>query len=155
MARLGQCPTYALLRAGKLLNRRDFIDSGLREVDHFYPYLLRTGMRSSFTVARTDKGYVARDQQRFPQIAYGLAPMILAATEAHRQTGKARYRTTATALGRWFTGVNDANRPVYDPATGRTYDGIVGPGKVNPNSGAESTIEGLFALTVLSGTPLP
>ena len=58
-------------------------------------------------------------------------------------------------LGRWFTGVNDANRPVYDPPTGRTYDGIVGPGKVNPNSGAESTIEGLFALTALAGTTLP
>lgn len=151
----GNAQAYALLRAGKLLNRRDFTESALREVDHVYPYLLRTGMRSSFTLENMIDGFATPEQQRFPQIAYGLAPMILAATEAHRQTGKARYRTTATALGRWFTGVNDANRPVYDPATGRTYDGIVGPGKVNPNSGAESTIEGLFALTVLAGTPLP
>ncbi len=44
---------------------------------------------------------------------------------------------------------------MYDPATGRTYDGIIAPGQVNPNSGAESTIEGLFALTALAGTRLP
>ncbi len=151
----GNAQAYVLLRAGKALNRRDFIDSALREVDHFYPYLLRTGMRASFTLSRTDKGYVALDQQRFSQIAYGLAPMILAATEAYRQTGNPRYRTTAQGLGRWFTGSNDARRAVYDPATGRTYDGIVAPGRVNPNSGAESTIEGLFALTALAGTRLP
>ncbi|WP_294322310.1 hypothetical protein [uncultured Sphingomonas sp.] len=151
----GNAQSYALLRAGKLLNRRDFTDSALREVDHFYPYLLRSGMRSSFTLENMGDGFATPEQQRFPQIAYGLAPMILAATEAYRQTGNQRYRTTARALGRWFTGSNDARRAVYDPATGRTYDGIVGQGKVNPNSGAESTVEGLFALTALAGTSLP
>lgn len=151
----GNAQAYALLRAGKALGRRDFIDSALREVDHFYPYLLHTGMRSSFTLSQTAKSYTPREQQRYPQIAYGLAPMILAATEAYRQTGQPRYRTIAEQLARWFTGSNDARRPVYDPTTGRAYDGIVGPGKVNPNSGAESTIEGLLALTALAGTPLP
>lgn len=151
----GNAQAYALLRAGKALNRRDFIDSGLSEVDHFYPWLLRTGMRASFTLSRTNEGYVARDEQRFSQIAYGLAPMILAATEAYRQTGNPRYRTTAQSLGRWFTGSNDARRAIYDPATGRSYDGIVGPERVNANAGAESTIEGLFALTALAGTALP
>lgn len=151
----GNAQAYALLRAGKLLNRRDFIDSALLEVDHFYPYLLRTEMRSSFTLENMIDGFATPEQQRFPQIAYGLAPMIFAATEAYRQTGQPRHRTTAQALSRWFTGTNDARRPVYDPATGRTYDGIVGPAQVNPNSGAESTIEGLFALTALAGTPLP
>jgi hypothetical protein len=34
-------------------------------------------------------------------------------------------------------------------------DGINGPGSVNPDSGAESTIEGLFVLGALEGTPLP
>ncbi|MGN5375039.1 hypothetical protein [Sphingomonas hankookensis] len=151
----GNAQAYALLRAGKLLGRRDFIDSALREVDHFYPYLLRIGMRSGFTLQGAGDGFTARDAQRFPQIAYGISPMILAATEAWRQTGEERYRAIAGRLATWFTGANDARRPIYDPASGRVLDGINGKGSVNPNSGAESTIEGLFALTALHGTPLP
>lgn len=148
----GNAQAYALLRAGKLLKRHDFTASALREVDHFHPYLLRTGMRSAFALRGDGKAY---DAERFPQIAYGVSPMILAATEAYRQTGQRRYRTLAQRLGSWFTGTNDARRPMYDPGSGRTYDGLIAPGRINPNAGAESTIEGLFAITALDGTTLP
>ncbi|MGN7161237.1 hypothetical protein [Sphingomonas sp. SAFR-052] len=151
----GNAQAYALLRAGKLLGRPDFTASALREVDHFYPYLLRTGMRSAFALRRDGAGYKAYEAERFPQIAYGIAPMVLAATEAHRQTGQPRYRALAQRLGSWFTGSNPARRVMLDPATGRGYDGIIAPGRINPNAGAESTIEGLFAATALNGTPLP
>lgn len=151
----GNAQAYALLRAGKLLNRPDFTASALTEVDHFYPYLLKTGMRSTFALRSDGQGYKPYDAQRFPQIAYGIAPMVLAATEAHRQTGQPRYRTLAGRLGSWFTGTNAARRVMLDPATGRGYDGIIAPGRINPNAGAESTIEGLFAMTALNGTPLP
>ncbi|MEP9402180.1 hypothetical protein [Sphingomonas sp. VNH70] len=151
----GNAQAYALLRAGRLLGRADFTESGLREVEHFYPWLLRSGMRSSFALRRSGGRIETYDAKRFPQIAYGLSPMILAATEAHRQTGEARYAATAQALGRWFTRANDAGRPIYDAASGRVLDGINAPRSVNPNAGAESTIEGLFALTALNGTPLP
>lgn len=151
----GNAQAYALLRAGKVLGRPDFTASALREVDHFYPYLLRTGMRSAFALRRDGQGYKAYDAQRFPQIAYGIAPMVLAATEAHRQTGEPRYRALAQRLGSWFTGSNPARRVMLDPVTGRGYDGIIAPGRINPNAGAESTIEGLFAATALAGTPLP
>lgn len=151
----GNAQAYALLRAGKLLGRADFTASGLREVDHFYPYLLDTGMRSTFALQKDGQGFNAIEVERFPQIAYGIAPMILAVTEAHRQTGEGRYRLLAQRLGTWFTGTNPARRVMLDPATGRGYDGIIALGKINPNSGAESTIEGLFAATALAGTPLP
>ncbi|PXA94099.1 sugar phosphotransferase [Nostoc sp. 3335mG] len=151
----GNAQAYALLRAGKLLGRTDFTASALREVDHFYPYLLKTGMRSAFALRKVGQGYKAYDVERFPQIAYGITPMVLAATEASRQTGQPRYRALAQRLGTWFTGANAARRVMLDPATGRGYDGIVAPGRVNPNAGAESTIEGLFAVTALNGTPLP
>ncbi len=151
----GNAQAYALLRAGKLLGRADFTASGLREVDHFYPYLLKTGMRSTFALQKDGQGFNAIEVERFPQIAYGIAPMILAATEAHRQTGEGRYRLLAQRLGKWFTGTNPARLVMLDPATGRGYDGIIAPGKINPNSGAESTIEGLFAATAVAGTPLP
>ncbi|RDE04979.1 hypothetical protein DVW87_15600 [Sphingomonas aracearum] len=149
----GNAQAYALLRAGALLDRPDFTASALIEVDHFYPYLMEHGMLASFTLrpGAVESAEIAR----FPQIAYGISPMVLAATEAYRVTGKAGYRTTAQRLAQWFAGRNDATRPMYDPATGRVLDGITGSGAVNANAGAESTVEGLLALTALGGTPLP
>src|SRR5215217_3769978 len=44
---------------------------------------------------------------------------------------------------------------MYDPATGRVFDGINGPvsWRVNRNSGAESTIEGLMSLQAVADIP--
>lgn len=174
----GNAQAYALLRAGALLDRPDFTASALREVDHFYPYLLEHGMLSSFSLdpkgggeehpgttggedvkGGTDGGRGGRFDPawgvHFPQIAYGLSPMVLAAMEAYRVTGKPHYRATARRLFAWFSGSNVAGQPLYDPVSGRVFDGIADPATVNANSGAESTVEGLLALTALNGTPLP
>ncbi|MFS2108117.1 hypothetical protein ACCC88_00390 [Sphingomonas sp. Sphisp140] len=151
----GNAQAYALLRAGALFGRRDFTASALAEIDHFYPYLLEHGMLASFALRRSGDRTEAADTQRFPQIAYGLSPMILASMEAYRVTGQARYRDTARRLGAWFSSSNDAGVPVYDPASGRMRDGIVAAGSANPNSGAESTVEGLMALRALEGVALP
>jgi len=53
----------------------------------------------------------------------------------------------------WFFGANAAGVPAYDPATGRTIDGISGDGVVNTNSGAESTIHGLLTMLALDANP--
>ena len=151
----GNAQAYALLRAGAVLDRRDFTESALREVDYFYPHLLDRGMLSSFAIRATDGRTEAVDVARYPQIAYGLSPMVMAAMEAHRVTGQRRYRDMAHRLAAWFSGDNDARQPMYDPATGRVLDGLGGPDRINRNSGAESTIEGLLALRALDGTPLP
>jgi hypothetical protein len=44
---------------------------------------------------------------------------------------------------------------MYDPETGRTFDGINGPvsWRLNRNSGAESTIEGLMSMSALARIP--
>lgn len=151
----GNAQAYALLRAGALLEREDFTRSALVEVDSFYPHLLRTGMLSSFAVRQDGAALKAVDIERFPQIAYGLSPMVLAASEAHRVTGEVRHRDLAQRLSAWFSGDNAAKRAMYDPVTGRGFDGIIAAGKVNRNAGAESTVEALLALTALQGTPLP
>ena len=70
-------------------------------------------------------------------------------------TSGVRAYDMALRLAGWFSGRNDARRAMYDPATGRVMDGIGGPDRVNANSGAESTIEGLLALRTLDGAPLP
>ena len=151
----GNAQAYALLRAGAAFGRRDFTASALREIDGFYPYLLNRGMLASFSLRKAGGRIEAVDVKSYPQIAYGLSPMVLAATEAHRLTGNPRYRDTSRRLASWFSGGNDARRAMYDPVTGRVLDGINGPLSVNPDSGAESTIEGLLALRALEGKPLP
>ena len=53
----------------------------------------------------------------------------------------------------WFFGANRSGEPVYDPATGVTYDGVQPDGTINRNSGAESTIHGLLSMLALDAHP--
>ncbi len=85
------------------------------------------------------------------QIAYGAhsrVESLLSAAEAGNRPG---LRQVAGIAAAWFFGNNPAGVAMYDPATGRTYDGIEGDGRVNRNSGAESTIHGLLAMLILDG----
>jgi len=56
-------------------------------------------------------------------------------------------------MGAWYFGMNKAGEPVYDPATGVTYDGVQADGSINRNSGAESTIHGLLSMIALDAHP--
>ncbi len=85
------------------------------------------------------------------QIAYGAhsrVESLLSAAEAGNRPG---LRHVAGIAAAWFFGNNPAGEAMYDPATGRTYDGVTGNGEVNRNSGAESTIHGLLAMLILDG----
>jgi predicted RecB family endonuclease len=145
----GNAQAYALLSVGEALGRPAYIQAALKEVDHFYPYLLKQGFAEAIEVGAADGKLHEVRRTRFPQIAYGLRPMVFAAVKAHAVTGKPHYRRLAAELGAWLTGRNDAAMPVYDPATGIAFDGIVGLGRVNRNSGAESTVEALLLLQAL------
>ena len=142
----GSDQAYALLLAGQRLGRPDYVQGGLLEVDHFYPYVIRRGYLSTLYVRKVGDQYLAIRQERFPQIAYGIRPMVYAAIEAYRITGKQQYLATALRIASWLTGTNDAHQVMYDQASGRIFDGIGSGAKVNRNSGAESTVEGLLAL---------
>jgi hypothetical protein len=50
---------------------------------------------------------------------------------------------------KWFFKDNPCNSMMYDPITGRGYDGINSYAEVNRNSGAESTIESLLSVSRL------
>ena len=149
---------YALTKAGKFLNDSNYIKKALAEVDNFYPWLLKNGMRSSFSVIKKENdpdSYrdVLIDVKEFSQIAYGFRPMIFAATEAYAITGKEKYADIAGHLAAWFFGANNVHENMYDKNTGRCFDGIVAGDKVNKNSGAESTIECLLALQKIENYP--
>ena len=141
----GNNQAYALLRAGQVLDDRSFIDAALKEVNNFYPYLLKNGFAEAFWIQKTGENTYSEEKRNpFPQIAYGFRPMIWASIEAYKYSGEEKYAAQAKELALWFSGENIMNIPMYYPETGIVFDGINSPTHVNKNSGAESTIEGLL-----------
>ena len=150
----GSDQALALMKAGSFLKDSKYINKALAEVDNFYPWLLQNGMRSSFSIIKKEKEFKPVEEKQFPQIAYGIRPMIFAAAEAYEITGKQKYADMAAHLAAWFMGANDANEIMYDKNSGRCFDGILAKDKLNKNSGAESTIECLLALQKIENYPV-
>ncbi len=143
----GNSQAYALLKAGLTLNNQVYIDSALKEIDNFYPYLLNNGFAEAFWIMKTgEKSYSEIKRNKYPQITYGLRPMIWASSEAYYYIKNRKYINLAKELELWLFGQNDAKEIMYDPKTGICFDGIKSKKEINKNSGAESTIESLMIL---------
>ena len=149
----GNAQASGLLYAGRVLQHKPFIEAGLEEARFFYPYFLEQGGLHAFWVENQVDSLVARDLQAFPQIAYNIRPMVYASLEAYAVTGDTSFVETAARLTAWLFGDNPTGKRMYDPKTGRTFDGIASPAEVNRNSGAESTIEALLTLQALEAVP--
>ncbi|MBP2018543.1 hypothetical protein J2Z79_001958 [Symbiobacterium terraclitae] len=134
----GSHQVMALARAGRLLGRGDFIAAARQAADSFFTYLLVTDLVNEAAVSFRRQG----------QIAYGASMLVHGFDELYRATGRAEYARYAGLAGSWFFGNNIAGVAMYDPGTGRGYDGINGanPFMVNRNAGAESTVEALLSL---------
>jgi hypothetical protein len=132
----GSRQSYALLIAGKIFNRPDWIESARREIDNFFKRMLL-----SFDLTDV-KPYPERDDQ----INYGIAPIVQAFIEYGKITGDTTYKMLGGLYGSWWFGNNLAKHPVYDSSTGRFYDAVKKDGTMNLNSGAESVSEGLIGL---------
>jgi hypothetical protein len=93
---------------------------------------------------------------RLGQIAYGTNMLVEGYMALYRATGEEKYARYAGLAASWLFGNNMAGVQMYDPATGRVYDGINGPvsWRVNLNAGAESTIEGLMSIQAVAGDAL-
>ncbi|MDQ3015670.1 MAG: hypothetical protein M3R25_02970 [Bacteroidota bacterium] len=141
--------SYALLMTGDELMDPHMISHAMYEIDHFYPTVLKTGGLEHFQVRTTEEKTIRYETSNYSQIAYGRRPMIWAAVEAYKITKEERYLSLAKDLTAWFSGDNPAKLAMYDPATGRCFDGIISPTEINKNSGAESTIEALLSLQAL------
>lgn len=142
----GNNQSNALINAGKLLNNPKYIRSAVREVEYFYPFLIADGGLSGFVIEKSGDSVAVKDSSKFPQIAYGIRPMVFAALSAYKITGEEKYAETAGELARWFFGKNPASAVMYSPETGRCFDGINNEHSINRNSGAESTVEALLAI---------
>jgi hypothetical protein len=140
----GSGQSMALAKAGNLLNKEEWIESAQQEADQLFTHILVTGMIKEMAPTPT------KDEQ----IAYGVNMLTQAFTELYHATNEKKYAQYAGIAASWFTGNNDANFQMYDPETGRGYDGLNGvTGKVNMNSGAESTIEALMSIQAIQQLP--
>ncbi len=142
----GNDQAHALFTAGAFLNDASYVASAKKEVDNFYPWLLTSGMKSSFQVKLVNNVLTGYNQKDFEQIAYGIRPMVFAAIDAYAVTGDERYSDMAGHLGAWLLGNNVASENMYSVSTGICFDAIAAPANVNKNSGAESTVEALLTM---------
>lgn len=111
-----------------------------RDAFTFDPWLLTTG--------GPDNGRQPTRADRV-QIAYGADSRVQGLLAHGTRSGD----LLAGVAAAWFFGANAAGEPAYDPATGTTVDGIEADGRVNRNSGAESTIHGLLTMLALDAHP--
>ena len=149
----GNSQAYALIRASVFLNDPQYSLRAEAEVDNFYPWLAQNGFKSSFSLSKAGGVYQTVTDNTYDQIAYGIEPMVFAAAELFKKTGKLTYADLAGKLAAWLLGANNAGANIYDKATGRCYDAISPGGSVNLNSGAESTIEALLTLELVENVP--
>jgi hypothetical protein len=134
----------ALARASQALDRSAYLAPAVADTAGFTPWMLTSG--------GPDNGRLPTriDQS---QIAYGADARVESLIATADATGREGLLRLAGMQAAWFFGANAAGVPAYDPATGRTIDGISGSGVVNPNSGSESTIHGLLTMLALDAHP--
>ncbi|MEA4883705.1 MAG: hypothetical protein VB144_08625 [Clostridia bacterium] len=140
----------ALAMAGQVFGNRAWIESAEREANW-----LVTHMQASLGVF----AHLGPTPLEYVQLAYGCQAITTGLLELYRATGKNVYAVLAGVSASWLNGNNVANYPMYDPSTGRGWDGIDPPGAergigVSFNSGAESTIEAATTLIELARVPL-
>ena len=149
----GNSQSDALLEVGDVLKDKSIIISALNEIRYFYPYLINEKYLNFFTLKIEEGQYHIEEKQQFAQIAYGIRPMVFASLGAFHLTGVDSYSKQAAEFACWLLGKNVTGKMIYDPQTGRCFDGINKENEVNYNSGAESTIEALLILQAIENVP--
>jgi len=143
----GNGQTQALASAGVLLGDSMMIASAEREARGFYTRLLIQGFMKWMDLADPE------GRKEYEQIAYGIRPMAVGLLRTYEATGRREYAVMAGLAAAWLMGNNSLGQRIYDPATGRCFDGISDPESLNRDSGAESTIEALLTLIEIERYP--
>jgi YD repeat-containing protein len=134
----------ALATAGSALGENGLTKVAVTEVSRFTPHLLVQG--------GADQGWLPAPAE-LAQIAYGADATLQNLLRTADATGLDGFRKLAAVQAAWYFGNNRSGVQMYDPATGRTFDGLEADGRVNRNSGAESTIHGLLSMLALDAHP--
>jgi hypothetical protein len=132
---------YGLMVAYPYAGSENWLTAVRAWADHFVPFLQDHDFPREIRVS-PDGSYLLVPGA---QIAYGFTALYRGLQALAERTGEAEHRRRAEEVFAWFQGQNPAGIPMYDPATGRGYDGVEPSGELNRNAGAESTIESLLA----------
>jgi len=128
----------ALLRAGKVLGRRDFLDTGLETLAWIAER--QTSPEGRFRAVGTESfGREYAEPLPFDQQPLEAQATIDACLAAHEATGEARWAEEAMRAYRWYLGANDLDTPLASVADGGCFDGLM-PTGLNRNQGAESIL---------------
>jgi hypothetical protein len=126
---------HALLEAGVGLDRSAVVDDGLGLLGWLLERETVDGHLSVTPAGGSGPGELGR----FDQQPIEVATLAEACAHAARLTGDPRWIAGVRMAAAWFDGDNDTGAPMWDPATGGSYDGLEATG-ANLNQGAESTI---------------
>ena len=138
----GNTQAASLMAAYRLTHNPEYIESVRLWADNFVPFLLSNNFPWEITLL-SDSLYSLKS---FPQIAYGINSIFQGISALAYETKSKKYQKISDEIYAWFMGSNVSGISMYDPTTGRCFDGIDDDGRVNYNSGAESTIECLLAI---------
>lgn len=138
----GNNQAYGLIEAFKITADTALLSSVKMWADSFVPFLLENNFPWEITVSSSS--HYTMDP--LPQIAYGINSIYRGLKSLSMLENNVEYAQLSEEVFMWFKGDNIAQTPMYNPASGRCFDGINGTLSVNRNSGAESTIECLRAI---------
>jgi hypothetical protein len=134
----------ALATAGSALGEQRYIATAVAEVASFTPHLLVQG--------GADLAWLPAPIE-LAQIAYGVDATLQNLLRTADASDLEAFKKMAAIQAAWYFGGNHAGKQMYFPATGVTFDGLEADGRVNQNSGAESTIMGLLSMLALDAHP--
>jgi hypothetical protein len=134
----------ALIAAGTVLRERRLVTVGLRLLE--WLVTVETDDRH-FSFAPAGGWSIGETRPGFGQQPIEAWAMADACHRAWVATNDAVWRVRPLRAARWLMGANDAGRPLYDPATGATFDGIHRE-SVDEHRGGESTVAGIATLQV-------
>lgn len=139
----------ALLRAGMVLGRDDYISCGLVTLDWIVGQ--QTSPDGNFRAVGTDSfGRPYMPPLPFDQQPLEAQTTIDACEAAYEASADARWIEEAHRAYRWFLGANDLGMPLASQADGGCFDGLM-PTGINRNQGAESILALQMASSTISG----
>ncbi len=138
----GMAPA-AVANASSLLHRPELLAAAVKDSAQFTPQLLAAG--------GPDNAWSPTPGEA--QIAYGVDSRVEGLVATAKAANAPGLLDVAAVAAGWYFGANRSGKPAYNPATGTAIDGIETDGRVNPNSGAESTIHTLLSMLALDANP--
>jgi glycosyltransferase involved in cell wall biosynthesis len=132
-----------VIEAGSYLRDENLVNIGLESLSWLMAQ--QTSEAGSFAPIGSNEPYVkGKSRPFFDQQPLEAGATVVACLAASRATLETRWEREAQRAFHWFLGDNSEGLPLADEATGRCSDGLH-RGRVNSNSGAESTLIYLIA----------